>query len=56
MAPLAKRIRAWQRLADQLDRSKLMKLTTTIGLEKVIGTARDVVEGKVRGRVVVEVA
>lgn len=56
MAPKAKRIEAWQRLASKIDRAKLAKLTTTIGLESVIATARDVIDGKVRGRVVVEVA
>jgi acrylyl-CoA reductase (NADPH) len=31
-------------------------MTTTIGLDRVIETGRDILDGKVRGRVVVEIA
>jgi acrylyl-CoA reductase (NADPH) len=54
-APKAARIAAWERLARDLDRAKLAAMTKTIRLDDVIGAARDIVEGKVRGRVVVEI-
>lgn len=55
MAPLAKRLEAWGRLARDLDKSKLHALTTTIGLDLVIDTAHAIMDGKVRGRVVVKI-
>jgi acrylyl-CoA reductase (NADPH) len=54
--PRAKRDVAWERLSRDIDRAKLASLTRTIGLEDAIGAARDISEGKIRGRVVVEVA
>jgi acrylyl-CoA reductase (NADPH) len=54
-APKALRIAAWDRLARDLDRNKLKAMTRTIPLTEVIGAARDIVEGKVRGRVVVAI-
>lgn len=55
MCPKPRRLEAWARLATDLDRAKLAAMTTTIPLESVIETGRAIVEGKVRGRVVVEV-
>ena len=43
-------------LARDLDRGKLAAMTTTIPFEAVQNAARDIVEGKVRGRLVVEIA
>jgi acrylyl-CoA reductase (NADPH) len=54
--PKALREEAWQRLVRDLDREKLAAMTTTIGLDEVPEAARNIVEGKVRGRLVVEVA
>lgn len=54
MAPRALREEAWRRLADELDHGKLAALSTTIGFEDIPAAARDIVEGKIRGRVVVE--
>ena len=51
-APLAVREEAWFRLARDLDMAKLESLTTEIGFEDLIGAATDIVEGKIRGRVV----
>jgi acrylyl-CoA reductase (NADPH) len=56
MAPKALRLEAWSRLARDLDPGKLAAMTTTIGLDRVIETGRDILDGKVRGRVVVEIA
>ena len=55
MCPKARRLEAWARLARDLDHAKLAAMTTTIGLEGVIGTAQAILAGEVRGRVVVEV-
>lgn len=55
MCPKPRRLEAWARLASDLDRAKLAAMTTTIPLESVIETGKAIVEGKVRGRVVVEV-
>ena len=54
-APKAVRDEAWQRLAHDLDRNKLAAMTTTIAFDAVPAAARDIVDGKVRGRLVVEI-
>jgi len=50
------RIKAWDRLARDLDRVKLAAMTTIIPFERVMEAGRDILEGRVRGRLVVEVA
>ena len=55
MCPLAQREAAWARLDSDLDRGKLAGLTTEIGLADVIEAGRRIVDGKVRGRLVVKV-
>ncbi len=55
MAPRAERLEAWQRLARDLDVAKLELITSEIGLGEVIDTAHRLLDGKVRGRVVVDV-
>ena len=55
MCPLALRRTAWERLASDLDRGKLATMTSEIGLADVITTAPRILEGKVRGRMVVKV-
>lgn len=52
--PKPLRIEAWRRLSNELDRSKLTTLTRTIAFDEVISAATDIVAGKIRGRVVVE--
>ena len=52
--PRARRLEAWRRLSDDLDPSLLDSLTSEIGLNQVLDTARDVLDGRVRGRVVVD--
>ncbi len=56
IAPKALRRAAWDRLARDLDLGKLAAMTTTIGLDEVMDAGRRIVEGKVRGRTVVEIA
>lgn len=55
MAPKAKRIEAWSRLARDLDRDKLAQLTETRPLAEVTDLAPKILAGEVRGRVVLEV-
>jgi len=54
MASKALRDEAWGRIASDLDMDKLASLTTEIGFDDIIQTATDIVDGKVRGRVVVD--
>jgi acrylyl-CoA reductase (NADPH) len=53
MAPLALRERAWSRLAQDLDPAKLDAITTEVPLSSAVDAARRLMEGKVRGRIVV---
>ncbi len=55
MAPKASRLVAWERLARDLDPSLLDVIATEIGLGEAIATAGDLLDGKVRGRVLVDV-
>ncbi|MBL8587742.1 MAG: oxidoreductase [Methylobacteriaceae bacterium] len=55
MAPQARRREAWRRLARDLDVGKLAAMTQTIPLAGAMQAGRDILEGKVRGRVVVEI-
>ncbi|MBX3581854.1 MAG: oxidoreductase [Rhizobiaceae bacterium] len=54
MAPKQLRLDAWRRLGTDLDMSRLAALTTVAGFDDIIGIAHDIVDGKVRGRVVIE--
>lgn len=53
MAPKARRINAYDRLVQDLDMAKLAEITTGIGFDDIIGKAGEILEGKVRGRLVV---
>ncbi|MDT4876869.1 Acrylyl-CoA reductase AcuI [compost metagenome] len=53
--PRAERIEAWNRLARDLDIALLDAITREIGLSEAIAVAGDLLAGKVRGRVVVNV-
>ncbi|MBT9506973.1 MDR family oxidoreductase [Rhodoferax sp.] len=55
MAPLAKRQRAWDRLARDLDPVLLESMVEEVSLEDAIAKAHDLMAGKVRGRVVVKI-
>jgi acrylyl-CoA reductase (NADPH) len=55
MCPKPRRMAAWARLASDLDADKLASLTTTVPFEAALDTARSILEGKIRGRVVVEI-
>jgi acrylyl-CoA reductase (NADPH) len=51
-----RRLQAWERLARDLDVKKLAEMTKTIKLADVKQAANDILAGKVRGRIVVEIA
>ena len=55
MAPLTLRGQAWQRLTTDLDRQKLDKMIEEIDLLGVIPAGKKIVEGGVRGRLVVKI-
>ena len=54
--PKGLREEAWSRLDRDLDRDKLKAMTRTIPLTDVVDAAKQIVDGKVRGRIVVEIA
>jgi len=54
--PRADRDEAWKRLEFDLDRAKLVEMSREIGLGDVIEAGRLIVEGRVRGRIVVKIA
>lgn len=56
MRPKADRVAAWGRLAEDLDLAKLESMTTKAKLDDLPRLGQEIVEGKIRGRVVVEVA
>src|SRR5580658_7036780 len=55
MCPLPLRQLAWHRLERDLPRDKIAAMTTEIGLGDVIEAGRRIVEGQVRGRIVVKI-
>ncbi len=55
MCPKPRRIEAWARLARDLDRDSLAAMTTTIALDQVVEAGQSILDGKVRGRIVVEI-
>nr|EUJ16013.1 alcohol dehydrogenase [Ralstonia solanacearum P673] len=54
-APRALRQTAWQRLSTDLAPDRLAAITREIALGEAIGVAHDILAGKMRGRVVVDV-
>lgn len=52
-APRARRVEAWTRLARDLDRGALGRMTRQVTLEDAAAVGAEIVAGKVRGRVVV---
>ena len=55
MAPLAKRQRAWDRLASDLDVNLLEKMIIDVHLDGAISKAHELMAGSLRGRVVVKI-
>lgn len=52
--PFERRSSAWDRLAELLDKSKLQDMKTVVGLRDVPEIAQMITEGKVKGRIVVD--
>ncbi len=55
MCPLERRREAWNRLASDLDQGKLAKMTSEVGLGQVQDFGSAILEGRVRGRIVVKI-
>lgn len=55
MCPIEPRKAAWQRLASDLDRTKLSEITHEIPLEEVSDWGAKILAGQVRGRIVVKI-
>ncbi|KJY92473.1 oxidoreductase [Pseudoalteromonas piscicida] len=55
MSPKALRLEAWRRLASDLDLNKLGVIAHEIPLAEAISTAADLLNGKVRGRIIVDI-
>jgi acrylyl-CoA reductase (NADPH) len=55
MCPLPLRQEAWRRLETDFDRGRIAAMVSEIGLDGVIAAGRRIVEGQVRGRIVVKI-
>lgn len=55
MCPLPERLEAWRRLGTDLDVSKLTTISNEVGLSDVLQLSAKLLDGQVRGRVVVDV-
>ena len=55
MCPIELRTTAWNRLASDLDRQKLVEITHEIGMDEVFEYGARIIAGQVRGRVVVKI-
>jgi acrylyl-CoA reductase (NADPH) len=55
ICPRAERIEAWRRLADELPQRCLDQMTKTVPLAAIPGLAQEILNGSVRGRIVVDV-
>lgn len=53
--PFERRVEAWERLADQLNLDALSLMTEDISLESALSAAVDLMDGKIRGRLIVDV-
>jgi acrylyl-CoA reductase (NADPH) len=53
--PRSDREAAWKRLETDLDRAKLEGMTSEIGLADVLEAGRQIVDGRIRGRIVVKI-
>ena len=55
MAPMSLRKRAWERLSKDINFEKLEDMVVEVGLDQVQELAKDILQGQVRGRVVVNI-
>lgn len=56
MRPIADRVEAWQRLGEVLESKDFDDIAKEVSLDQVIDVAADLIAGKVRGRIVVNIA
>jgi acrylyl-CoA reductase (NADPH) len=56
MCPKPRRLSAWARLSVDLDPAHLAAITTTVPFDQALDAARSILDGRIRGRVVVEIA
>ncbi len=56
MAPKALRLEAWKRIGTDLDHAKLLAISTRIGFDGIIDAAKAIIDGRIRGRVVIDMA
>ncbi|MDB5532552.1 MAG: quinone oxidoreductase, YhdH/YhfP family protein [Hyphomicrobiales bacterium] len=54
--PRDERLAAWQRLARDLDKDLLGTMTTHVAFARTMDVAQEIVAGKVRGRIVIDMA
>ena len=54
MAPRERRLKAWQRLASDLDPKVIETIAMTVPFDEVIENARRILDGSIRGRIVVK--
>ena len=55
MLPKAPRVEAWSRLATDLDHGRLATMSRKVGLADVPNACADILAGRIRGRIVVDV-
>ena len=55
MAPMEKRERAWQRLSSDINFEKLEEMVDEISLDQVEKFAKDILQGQIKGRMVVNI-
>ena len=56
MAPKPRRMQAWKRLAEDLDPAKLRAIATDIDFDGIVDAAGKIIDGQIRGRVVVDMS
>jgi acrylyl-CoA reductase (NADPH) len=54
--PRHRRLEAWRRLDEDLDRDLLASMTRVVGLAEVPAVSEEILGGRIRGRVVVDVS
>jgi acrylyl-CoA reductase (NADPH) len=54
MAPLARRQEAWARIASDLPLASLEAMATTVPLAQAVDVGGQILQGAVRGRVIVD--
>ena len=55
ICPIDQRITAWEKIGNLIDPSEFDAITETVSLTRLTQSAKDILEGKVRGRTVVDV-